>query len=250
MIDWYIIVGAAGLGAAALGLLGYGVFSPRSRLLAPVIWRGQRGKSGQVALTFDDGPHPESTPAILDILAEHDVPAAFFVIGANAHDQAELLQRMHARGHLIANHSYDHDYMGTFGVYDYWVKQIERTNSVIESAIGRRAAFFRPPMGFKHHRMAKAARDCECSMVTWSRRAWDGLPTTPERILRHLNHRCQPGDIILMHDGAMPNAERDPSATIESLSALIENIRSSGLELVRLDELLGIQPYLTEPGNT
>ena len=209
------------------------------RLFGEVIATGAR----QIALTFDDGPHSESTPAVLNVLAGHDVPATFFVIGSHAQKHVSLLQQIHAQGHLIANHSFDHTYLGTLNSCRYWINQIAHTNAVIEKAIGQCPALFRPPMGFKNIRMAKAARQQQCTIVTWSRRAWDGLPTTADRIVRRLNHGCQAGDIILMHDGVQPNGCRNHMATAEALGPLIGSIRSAGFELVRLDVLLNLKPY-------
>jgi len=243
MIVPYAIAGLAGITTIAGGLMSYGLFAPRCRWFAPLIWHGPRSGPGRIALTFDDGPHPQTTPAILEVLNKHEAPATFFAIGAHVQRHPTVLRDAHAAGHLIANHSYDHHYTGLFGAYPYWRAQIDKANDVIESTIGYRPALFRPPMGFKHVPMARAARDCGCAIVTWSRRGWDGLPTTPARIIGHLNNRCVPGDIILLHDGTPTQSAQPPRATAQALDTLIRNIRSQGLALVRLDEMLSRPAY-------
>src|SRR3954470_21312349 len=103
----------AGAGAGILsagGLLAYSVFMPRCQFWAPVI--RSLPQSDGVALTFDDGPHPEFTSRILDILAAEKVSATFFVIVQFAKEYPSLIRRMHDEGHTLGNHSYDHEHFG------------------------------------------------------------------------------------------------------------------------------------------
>jgi peptidoglycan/xylan/chitin deacetylase (PgdA/CDA1 family) len=229
------------LAASAAGIACYATFAPRAALWCPVISRGPSDPA-RVALTFDDGPWPESTAAILDILAESGVGAAFFVIGRNAARWPDLLGRICAEGHILGNHSYDHDHFGVLGRRRYWVDQIARTDEVITRAAGAPPAFFRPPMGFKTAHMAAGLRAGGHRVVAWSRRALDGVGTTPERIGARLA-RCRAGDIIALHDGVEPNVRRDARATIGALGPAVRSLRAQGLEPVRLDRLLGLPAY-------
>src|ERR1700743_576148 len=86
----------------------YGTFVPRGQLWGPVIWKGTSGGPPRVALTFDDGPTAGATDRVLDLLADLNVRAAFFVIGRNVEREPDLLRRIDAEGHLIGNHTYDH----------------------------------------------------------------------------------------------------------------------------------------------
>ncbi len=198
-----------------------------------------------VALTFDDGPHPTATDAILDLLARRGTPAAFFLIGANVVRYPDVVRRIHERGHLIGNHSFHHAYHGLCYLERYWSNEIARTDDAIESVIGRRPAMFRPPMGFKHRPMMKAMRRQGHIMVTWSRRGRDGLGTTSERIVRRLAG-CRPGDIALLHDGVVPGGRRDPAATIASVAPLIDALHASGISIVGLDQLIDRPAYRTD----
>lgn len=237
---------AASLGGiTAAGLAARGLFSPRSSLFGPVIWRGNPASGGTacVSLTFDDGPHPQATPAILDILRNQKVSATFFIIGAHGRSHGELLKRMHDEGHLVANHSFDHHYGGMFGRGAYWHDQIARTDEVIASAIGRRPRWFRPPMGFKQLHITRALRLHSHCMVTWTRRAFDGVATTPEAIVQRLGGRAQPGDILLLHDGMAPTARRNWRPTVDALPRLIERLRERGIEPACLDAMIDHPAY-------
>lgn len=244
---WTTLAIPAGLGAAGVaGVLSYGAFHPRSRLFAPVIYRGTTDDPPRVALTFDDGPDPEGTPAILDLLAEHGAKACFFVIGRHAERWAGLVKRIDDEGHLIGNHSHEHSHFGMFRRGSYWRHELHRAEEAIAAATGRRPAFFRPPMGFKHMHIARAAREQGLRIVTWTRRGLDGRRTTAERILRRLAGRAQAGDILGLHDGREAGSRRPSRATVEAVGPLIEALRARGLGPCRLDELIGQAPYRPE----
>jgi peptidoglycan/xylan/chitin deacetylase (PgdA/CDA1 family) len=195
------------------------------------------------ALTFDDGPTRPSTSAILDILGELGVPAAFFVIGANVRRSPELLARMHAQGHIVANHSLDHAHLGMLRGWRSWDRQVRETDRLIEQVIGARPKMFRPPMGIKTCMVMRAAVRQGHSVITWSRRAGDGVATTTRRILDHLRPHTVAGDVLMLHDGVEPNSGRDQSATIAAIKPFVLQLRDRGLEPVRLDELLGLPAY-------
>ena len=240
MIGWWI-----GTGAAAVGGLTWASVSPRNGLWGRVIWHGPRGDSQRVALTFDDGPTAPYTGQILDELGSLHVPATFFVIGRNLERDGELIQRAHDMGHLIGNHTWDHAHFGVMRRGEYWRRQLADTADVIERRIGRRPALFRPPMGVRIWHAMRAARATGHETVTWTRRGLDGVTTTPGKIVNRLTANTIGGDILLLHDGIEPRGRTTPAVTVTALGAVVEGLRSRGLELVRLDELLGIQGYQT-----
>jgi len=229
-------LGAAGLAAGAVGA--HAMFAPRSRLFGPVIARGS--DTHAVALTFDDGPWPGSTDVILDLLASHGVPAAFFVIGRYARDRGDLIRRIHGDGHVLGNHSYDHARLGMLRGRRYWREQIERTDEAVERAAGVRPQFFRPPMGFKSPHLMRAL--VAHTVITWSRRAFDGVDTAPDHIVRHAS-RAAGGDIILLHDGRDPASQRPIGATAAALSRIIATLREKGLSFLRLDQLVRLPAH-------
>ncbi len=237
------IAAPAACGLACAGVLAYGTFAPASTLWGQVVSRGSGG-APHVALTFDDGPTAGSTERILDTLAETGVRAAFFVVGRNAQRCPELVRRMDAEGHLVGNHTWDHSHFGLFGRDGYWDRQVARTDEVVERIIGRRPAMFRPPMGAKTWHVTGAARRAGHAVVTWNRRALDGVATEAARIVRRLVPTSRPGDILLLHDGLEPHALRsDTRATEAAVRPLVAGLRERGLEPRRLDEVIGIEAY-------
>ena len=236
------IASATGLSAAAVtGTLAHATFNARCIWWGPLIWRGNRDGPPRVALTFDDGPWPGATDRVLDILGELEVKAAFFVIGRYVDRHPDLVRRIDREGHLIGNHTYDHLGLAFLRGAAFWRDQLDRTDAAIERATGQRPRLYRPPLGMKTWISSRAAVRNH-STVTWTRSARDGLSTTSDRILRRLLPSTRPGDILLLHDGVSPQSDRDPSVTVAALPALIRGLREGGLEPVRLDELLRIEP--------
>ena len=219
----------------------YGTFAPRSQLWGRLIFRGA-GNDRRVALTFDDGPLPGATDRILDVLGEANVEATFFVIGRNARENPGLVRRMHEQGHLVGNHSYDHASCGFLRGPWFWKRQIEKTDLEVAHIIGVGPRLFRPPLGIKTWVMTAAASPRHAT-VTWSRRAFDGVTTTAEQILRRLVPHTKPGEVLALHDGVGPQSRRDPSATVDAIGPLLTGLRARGLEPVRLDALTGVEPY-------
>jgi peptidoglycan/xylan/chitin deacetylase (PgdA/CDA1 family) len=217
--------------------LTYASIAPANELWGPVTWRGAPSQPPRCALTFDDGPSPQSTPRILDVLAEEKVAAAFFVVGRNAENAPEILQRIHRDGHLIGNHSFDHSHLGMMHRQAYWQRQIRDTDELIQRIVGVRPRYFRPPMGVRTWHITAAARANGHAVITWTRRARDGFATTPALIIRRLTSGVAAGDILLLHDGVEPHSRRDPTASIECVRPLIRTLRERQIEPVRLDEL-------------
>jgi peptidoglycan/xylan/chitin deacetylase (PgdA/CDA1 family) len=229
--------------SAALAALGYVSVAPRSNFWGPVVHRGDSGGAPRYALTFDDGPCENATPLILDTLQELSAKATFFVIGVNASRFPQIVRRIYADGHIVANHSYDHSHFGIMRAGWYWERQIRDTDALIQQIIGVKPAFFRPPMGARHLHITRAAKRHGHTLVTWSRRGLDGIPTTADRIVARLSNRAAPGDILIMHDGVDPHLRRDPAPTVAAVRPLILALRQRGLEPAPLDELINLAPY-------
>lgn len=238
VLGWPVAVGAAAAGAVVAN----GTFAPRSSFWGPVLSRAPL--AGGVALTFDDGPTPGASDRVLDALGELKVKAAFFVIGRSARRHPRLVERMHAEGHVVANHTLDHSHYGLLRRRRYWQSQVDETDRTIRDIIGVRPALFRPPMGIKTRHVTRAAAAAGHTVVTWTRRALDGVATSPRRIVERLGPTSEPGDILLLHDGVEPNARRrDPGVTVAALRPLVDQLRERGLEPRRLDVMLGIDAY-------
>jgi peptidoglycan/xylan/chitin deacetylase (PgdA/CDA1 family) len=232
----------AGAGACAAAAA-YVSVAPRCAFWGPVVHRGDPGGQPRFALTFDDGPSPESTPAVLDTLAELGAKATFFVIGRNAQRNPQIVRRMYDQGHVVANHSFDHSHFGAMRRRGYWEQQVRTTDDLIRQIIGLKPALFRPPMGIRTWHVTRAAARNGHTLITWTRRGLDGVRTTPQRIVDRLAMTTRAGDILILHDGIEPNVRRDPSATVAAVGPLIRTLRDRGLEPASIAELTGVRAY-------
>jgi peptidoglycan/xylan/chitin deacetylase (PgdA/CDA1 family) len=252
-----VIAPTVGFGGSVLL---WGMFHPRSRVMGPLVFQGppaEPGRPPRVALTFDDGPTPDSTPAVLDELARVDAPATFFVIGLNVQRHPHLLRRIHDDGHLVANHSFHHDRQGLWGLNGFWRRQLDDTDDAIADVIGRRPTLFRPPIGLKHWHMMQEVQYGGHLCVTWNRRSLDGRRNPrPRKIVKRLT-QSRDGDVLLLHDGHEPDRPRKRTATVQAIVPVVNQLRDRGVEIVRLDELLGVPGYqainpddpYTDPGH-
>ncbi|WP_052703028.1 polysaccharide deacetylase family protein [Paenibacillus beijingensis] len=194
----------------------------------------------EIALTFDDGPDPVYTPQLLDLLARYDAKATFFVVGAHAELQPELLRRMRDEGHVIGIHNYVHK--------SNWLmrpstvkKQIRRTCDIIREATGERASYYRPPWGIVN--LFDFSNLGYLKIILWSSLFGDwrirlGADRLGKRIMKKLN----PGEVLLLHDcgqtwGADPDA---PANMLKALEAcLIEGLRR-GYRFVHIEEMIAL----------
>ncbi len=181
-----------------------------------------------VALTFDDGPHPDRTPKVLDVLAQHGVKAAFFVIGERAEAHPEIVRRIVAEGHLIGNHTYSHS--GNFP----WMKYVKMKDEIdwcdvaIEKITGSRPTLFRPPFGVTNPPLARAVGN-RYTVVGWDVRSLDTVSRRPRtKVLERVRRRLRPGSVVLLHD------DRAGSDT------LVEMILNHLYRVERFDKLFGL----------
>lgn len=189
-----------------------------------------------VALTFDDGPQNAFTPQVLDILQAHGTPAAFFCIGKNVEAEKVLLQRIHAEGHLIGNHSYSHHFWFDLFGAGHMLEELRLTDTLMENAIGIRPHFFRPPYGVTNPNLRKAVLKGGYFPLGWNIRSLDTLAKNEEELLHRITGKLEPGSIILLHDSM--------EITVKILPALIAQIRSKGYAIERIDKILKIPAYV------
>lgn len=191
------------------------------------------GRADCVALTFDDGPHPEYTPQILDILKKYGVKATFFVIGKNAEAHPELVERIIAEGHEIGNHTYSHPYLKNCGAEGY-VKDAERLQNFLTERFGVTPAFFRPPGGGYREDVARGIEQLGLKYVLWAWRtdARDWASPTAASVAKTVLSTVEGGDVVLLHDYV---AGKSP--TPEALERIIPELIARGYELVTLSGL-------------
>ena len=218
---------------AYLGLLIAGVLFPQLEMYGDVVWSGTFG----VALTFDDGPDPESTRRVLKILAEHGHTATFFVVGRKVDRHPDVLREIHAGGHAIGLHGYLHDRLFALKPPGFVRTDIERTQRAVEEACGVRPTLFRPPVGLVSPRTAAGARSAGVTLVAWSVRAFDGVArTSPEQIVQRIGRGLKPGAIVLLHDAAERDDHLPRSA--DALPAILDLIDKRGLTTLRVETFI------------
>lgn len=186
-----------------------------------------------VAITFDDGPHPNTTPRILEELRRNDAKATFFVVGIMAEAYPELVRMEEAGGHLIANHTYHHVNLKKVP-RRYVGPEIEACSLVVSGITGHRPQFFRPPGGDYDGFVVKAAGRLGCRVVLWTDDPGDYSPLVGDQELqRRLLRRLSNGGIVVLHDGV----ER----TVRMLPGLLKAIRALGYQMVTLDQYLAAE---------
>ena len=193
-----------------------------------------------VALTYDDGPNPPYTDQLLDVLAQHNVKATFFMIGNRIEKHPETVSRVIAEEHQIGNHSYSHPLLG-FLPPPYVQRQIKRTDDLLRRfGIAGEIAFRAPvltrflPVAYV---LAKGDRT-HISCNVWS---WDWTTQNPDRItetvLKKTLSSTGAGSIIVLHDGKAENKDANRSGTVEATDRIITALKQDGYEFVRLSDV-------------
>jgi peptidoglycan-N-acetylglucosamine deacetylase len=216
-----------------LGLILCGVFILRLGMFVDVVWRGPVDARG-VALTFDDGPSPETTPKILDQLDEAGVKATFFVIGRKAKLYPELVRDIVERGHAVGVHGYDHDRLFSLRTPESIRIDLARAVEVITAASGQAPTLFRPPIGHTSPRIAGALEAFDFTVVGWSVKGLDGLAgARADRVAARIVPHLKDGAIVLLHDAA-ENEDFTP-ASIAALPKILAAMARKNLPGVRVD---------------
>jgi peptidoglycan/xylan/chitin deacetylase (PgdA/CDA1 family) len=234
------VVGGAGIGSAPLPLQ-----ASSCPAVTGAAWHDAPGAGRTIALTFDDGPGPQ-TRAVLDVLAAEHIHATFFVVGAAVRTDPGAVTRAAAGGHLIANHTWDHAYPREVRhgwTTAYLTDQITRTDAAVVAATGRPTCFFRPPGGFMPSTVGVIGRRTHERVVLWSvdPRDWavqgahDPGPARTSRqaqqiYLASTAGRTQAHPVLLLHDSGGYRG-----ATVAALPRIIAYYRSLGYRFVRLD---------------
>jgi uncharacterized protein (TIRG00374 family) len=232
------VAGDAVEGAAVLVLLfvAWSGFTPNGRLFGKVIAAGS-SPTGKVAITFDDGPTPEYTPAVLDALRAAGARATFFVLGRNVRAHPDLARRIVADGHELASHGDDHSLLMFAGPRTI-AHQFRAAEESITDAVGASAArLFRAPHGYRGPFLAPVARRLGYRIVGWTGAIFDTARPGVDAIVDRCAHVLSPGAIVLLHDGDGSGQGGDRSQTVEALPRVLETARERGLEPVTVSEL-------------
>ena len=224
-----MIVGAA-VGTAAVGAAAHGAFYRNSFVFGPVLARLDT-HDRSVALTFDDGPNPGATPAILESLARAGVKATFFILGRHAQRWPDLVRRVRDEGHTVGNHGYHHRKLHFKGP-GYVREDLSLGTETIERACGERPRLFRAPHGFRSPWVNAVARSLGQRVVGWSLGVWDSARPGADIIARRTIDGARNGSILLLHDGDGYDPEGDRRQTAQALPAICDGLRERGFRFV------------------
>ena len=186
-----------------------------------------------MALTFDDGPHPEFTPRVLDVLAEHGVRATFFVVGCRVREHPELVRRIRREGHLLGSHSSTHPDARRLGVRRLHADYADG-RAALEEVVGAPVALFRPPNGTLDLKGVAVVRRLGLVPWLWNVDPADWHPDTGEDDIVARCAGVAAGDVVLLHDGLerpLAPGALDRSATVRALPRVLAALRGRGLEL-------------------
>lgn len=210
-------------------------FFPRLSFFLPIVSRGAKDAAA-VALTFDDGPDPETTPKVLELLRRRGLRATFFVTGVRAERHPALIEAILADGHSIGNHSYSHNPFLMLKGRETLRREVGAAQEVLQR-FGIVPLAFRPPVGITNSRLWRVLLEQGMFCVNFSCRAGDMGNRSISQLARRLLSRVVPGDIILLHDVKPPKA--GTAELLAEFSQLIDGLQAKGLEVVALERLIG-----------
>jgi len=220
-----------------LGTLG---LWPRSTWLGPNIVRlpAAAKARGEIVLTFDDGPDPEVTPRVLEMLDAHGVRATFFCIAERAARHPELVREILRRGHTVENHSRTHratfPMLGLGGIR----REITGAQHVLTEITGHAPRFFRPPAGLRNPLLDPVLHELGLRLVSWTRRGYDTNRSDADDVAGRLLDSLAAGDVLLLHDGHCARTDTGAPVVLEVLPRVLEAAHASGLKPVTLSQAI------------
>lgn len=221
-------------------------FFPRAGFFFPVVSRGTTDEN-RVAVTFDDGPDPATTPHLLDLLEKYDVPAAFFVTGRRAAVYPHLVRAMVDRGHEVGNHSFHHNKYRMFWqprLLDHEIVATQRALAPLDIV----PLAFRPPIGITTPAMGKVLAARNLFAVNFSCRAFDAGNRRIGRLSRKILATVQPDDIVLLHDST-PAAGRSIESWLNEVETILKGLSGKNLTAIPLSRLIG-RPVMRRKDDT
>lgn len=192
-----------------------------------------------IAITFDDGPNPETTPRLLKMLAQRGIKATFFVLGSRATASPEIIKQMVAEGHEVANHSWDHPQLPKIPLAAA-DRQIGDTNAAIERITGKSPLYVRPPYGAMTPALRAHLRDkFGSTFVYWSVDPLDWKDRNPQLIHDRIVSNVHSGAIILVHD--------IHPTTVDAMPRTFDDLLAKGYKFVTVSQLIAMNKSVPEP---
>jgi peptidoglycan-N-acetylglucosamine deacetylase len=226
---------AAGVSLSAATAAAWQMFLPKSQFYGRT-FIGTPGRGRKLALTFDDGPNPACTPALLESLARHSVRATFFMIGKWVQQEPGLAREVQAAGHEIANHTFSHPNLALCSTSRVRQELQQCSRALQDAGLDNRFHLFRPPFGARRRATLRVARSAGLVPVSWTITAYDWRPTSPERVQYHVRGQLKGGDVLLFHDGGHRDIRADRMHMVRAVDALIPQLRGEGYEFVTIGD--------------
>ncbi|WP_239985684.1 MULTISPECIES: polysaccharide deacetylase family protein [Arenibacter] len=188
-----------------------------------------------VAITFDDGPHPDFTPKILELLQKYNAKASFFCVGQLVGQYGSVAKDIIERGHTIGNHTYTHSNGFGFLSTNKVLLELQKTNETIHELTGLNTKLYRPAFGVTNPNINRAVKKMNLETIGWSIRSLDTTKRSKKAILERVTSKLKKGDIILLHDTS--------EKTVEVLEQLLLFLHQNNMQSVSVDQLLDIEAY-------
>lgn len=234
---WPWALGAVALNHAVITCAG---LLPRTSLLGPNLTRlpAAAQARGELALTIDDGPDPEVTPRVLDLLDAAGAKASFFCIGWRARQSSALCREIVARGHRVENHGDSHS--NAFSLFGprRMRADVAAAQATLSDITGQAPLFFRPTAGLRNPFLEPVLASLDLQLAAWTRRPYDTRDGRPQQVLQRLTRGLGPGDILLMHDGHAALTPEGQPVILATLPLLIDRLKAESLQAVTLQEAL------------
>ena len=218
---------------------------PRSDWLGPN-WThlpAQSAERGDIAITIDDGPDPEVTPRVLDVLAAFEARASFFCVGERVSRHPDIAREIVRRGHSVENHSQRHRHSFSLLGPKGMAAEIEEAQQSIARVTGQSPRFFRAPAGLRNPFLEPILKRLKLQLASWTRRGFDTVNADSEDVYRRLERSLAGGDILLLHDGHAARARAGAPAAgtpviLEVLPRLLETLNRRHLRPITLPAAL------------
>lgn len=228
-----IAIGAAS--AAIATYAGYSAMAPTSQLYGRTLVRGTNPR--QLALTYDDGPNDPHTLRLLEVLAKHDVRAAFFLIGRYVQQRPQIAREVAQAGHALGNHTFTHPNLIFCSEMQTRIQLAECTRA-IEDATSQSPKLFRPPFGGRRPSTLRIAHELGLAPVMWNVTGWDWDATSSEAVETKISKQVRGGDVILLHDGSHRQLGMDRAHTVAATDRLLARYKAEGYQFMTIPEML------------
>ena len=206
-----------------------------SNIYLKVVCRGGN-KERAIALTFDDGPDETMTPKVLDVLKHHGIKATFFLVGAKVDENPDIVRRIVAEGHIVANHTYSHSGLFPLSSGQQVKHELQKCNEAIKRTVGVSPKLFRPPFGVTNPIIGRVVKGLGLQTVGWSIRSLDTVSSeSRENVCRRVERRLHPGAILLLHDRC--------AGADELLEKIIAAAERENYRIERLDSVIKVDAY-------